>query len=313
MDYVSATLAWGPRRRANFENFSFFQSCLRLTRVSGKRSCTCGQKWNRTSTNCTRCCCVIGHGQCARQSGRAINSWKRDSLMNTPGIREHLRWRGAPIVFLLGLRELLRPLFYWHVWHIHETDISCGVPQAYCRTAFDVAIHTSRDDLSSIKPDILAMGELSADEVNIRFQRGDAVALASASGQPVGYMWMGFSSGIELEFDTFWIIRADEAVRYGAFVIPFLRGRGVYSLLNSTLNAYALERSVTRTLGSVSVLNPQSLSLPRHYNRAIAMTVFLARLRVFSFTVRKSFRAPLSYRFSWSNPSRQRDSRAAEV
>lgn len=233
--------------------------------------------------------------------------------MNIPSIREHFRWRGAPIVFLLSLRELLRPLVYWHVCHIYETEISRAVPQPYCRTAFEVAIRTSRDDLSSIKPDILAMGELSATEVDTRFQRGDAVALASASGQPVGYMWMGFSSGMELEFDTFWIIRAGEALRYGSFVIPSFRGRGVHSLLNWTLNTYALERGVTRTLGSVSVLNRQSLSLPRHYNRAIAMTVFLARFRLFSFTLRKSFRAPLSARFSCSKPSRQRDSRAAEV
>ena len=233
--------------------------------------------------------------------------------MNIPGIRELFRWRGAPIVFLLSLRELLRPLLYWHVCHIYETEISRAVPQPYCRTAFDVAILTSRDDLSSTKPNILTMGELSSAELENRFQRGDAVALASASGQPVGYMWMGFSSGMELEFDTFWIIRAGEAVRYGAFVIPSFRGCGVYSLLNSTLNSYALARGVTRTLGSVSVLNPQSLSLPRHYNRAIAMTVFLARFRMFSFTLRKSFRAPLSARFSWSNPSRQRDSRAAEI
>jgi GNAT superfamily N-acetyltransferase len=233
--------------------------------------------------------------------------------MNIPSIREHLRWRGAPIVFLLSLRELLRPLLYWHVCHIYETEISRAVPQPYCRTAFDVAIRTSRDDLSSIKPDILAMGELSATEVDTRFQRGDAVALASASGQPVGYMWMGFSSGMELEFDTFWIVRAGEALRYGSFVIPSFRGRGVHSLLNSALNTYALERGVTRTLGSVSILNRQSLSLPRHYNRAIAMTVFLARFRLFSFILRKSFRAPLSTRFSWSKPSRQRDRRAAEV
>jgi GNAT superfamily N-acetyltransferase len=233
--------------------------------------------------------------------------------MNIPSIREHLRWRGAPIVFLLSLRELLRLLFYWHVWHIYETDISRAVPQPYCRAALNVAIRTSRDDLSCIKPSILSMGELSAAELDIRFQRGDAVALASAAGQPVGYMWMGFSSGIELEFDTFWIIRAGEALRHGAFVIPSFRGCGVYSLLNSTLNAYALERGVTRTLGSVSVLNRQSLSLPRHYNRAIAMTVFLARFRLLSFTLRKSFRAPLSARFSWPNPPRQRDSRAAEV
>lgn len=219
--------------------------------------------------------------------------------MDVPSIREHLRWRGAWIVVLLSLRELLRPLVYCHVWHIYETDISRAVPQPYCRAAVEVTTCTSRDNLSSIKGNILTMGEISVAELDTRFQRGDAVALASVAGQPVGCMWLGFSNGIELEFDTYWILRADEALRYGSFVVPSFRGRGVHSLLNSALNAYALERGVTRTLGSVSVLNRQSLGLPRHYNRAIAMTVFLARFRLFSFTLRKSFRAPLSTRFTW--------------
>lgn len=221
--------------------------------------------------------------------------------MDVPNIREHLRWRGGWIVFVLSLRELLRPLLYWHVWHIYETDLSGEIPQPYARTTLEVAIYTLRDDLTSIKPGILAMGEISALELDTRFHRGDAVALASISGQPVGYMWMGFSGGIELDFDTYWILRCGEALRYGSFVAPPFRGRGVHSFLNSALNVYALERGITRTLGSVSVLNRQSLSLPRHYNRAISMTVFLVRLRPFSLTLRKSFRAPLSTRFTWSD------------
>jgi GNAT superfamily N-acetyltransferase len=222
--------------------------------------------------------------------------------MYIPNVREHFRWRGAWIVFLLFLRELLRPLLYWYVWHIYETDLSREVPQPYSRAVFDIAIYTSRDDLSSIKPCLLSKGELSAPELDTRFHRGDAVALASSSGQLVGYMWMGFSSSIELEFDTYWIIRVGEALRYGSFVIPSFRGRGIHSLLNSALNNYALQHGVTRTLGSASVLNPQSLSLARHYNRAISMTVVLARFRLLPFTLRKSFRAPLSSRFSWSTP-----------
>jgi GNAT superfamily N-acetyltransferase len=219
--------------------------------------------------------------------------------MRFPSIREHLRWRGPWIVFLLSLRELLKPLFYWYIWHIYETDIIREFPQPYSRSILNVVICTSQDDLSSIKPRLAAMGELSALEIETRFHRGDAVALASTSGEPVGYMWMGFLSGIELKFDTYWIIRTGEALRYGAFVVPSLRGRGVYSALNSALNSYALERGVTSTLGCVSVLNPQSLSLPKHYNRRISMNVFLVRTRRLSFTLLKSFRATLNYRFSW--------------
>ena len=144
------------------------------------------------------------------------------------------------------------------------------------------------------------MSELSALEIETRFHRGDVVAFASTSRELVGYiMWMAFSSGIELKFDTYWIIRTGEALRYGAFVAPSLRGRDIYSALNSALNTYALERGVTSTLGSVSILNPQSLSLPKHYNRRISMTVLLACTRLLSFTLRKSFRATLHSRFSW--------------
>jgi hypothetical protein len=219
--------------------------------------------------------------------------------MRIPGIRESLRWRGPWIVCLLSFRELFKPLFYWYVWHIYETDLIREFPQPYSLSILDVVIYTSQDDLSSIKPRLVAMGELSALEIETRFHRGDALAFTSTSGEPVGYMWMAFSSGIELEFDTYWIIRTGEALRYGAFVVPSFRGRGIYSVLNSALNRYALERGVTSTLGSISVLNPQSLSLPKHYKRRISMTIFVARTRLFSFTFRKSFRAPLHSRFSW--------------
>ena len=215
-------------------------------------------------------------------------------------IRDSLRWRGLWIVCLLSIRELLRPLFYWYIWHIYESDLVHQFPQPYSSSMLDIVIYTSQADLSSIKPRLVAMGELSALEIETRFHRGDAIALASSSGQPVGYMWMAFSSGVELAFDTYWIIRTGEALRYGAFVLPCFRGRGIYSALNSALNKYALECGVTNTLGSVSVLNPQSLSLPKHYKRRASMTVFVARTRLPYFTFRKSFRAPLHSRFSWS-------------
>jgi GNAT superfamily N-acetyltransferase len=181
-----------------------------------------------------------------------------------------------------------------------RTDLTREVPQPYSTAKFEVVVCTARDELADIKPRILSMGELSAAEVERRFCRGDAVALACSSGEPVGYMWMGFCSGIELGFDTCWIIRNGEALRYGSFVIPAFRGHGVHSVVNCALNNYALERGVTRTLGSVSALNRQSLSLAKHYHRASAMTVLLVRFRLRSFTMRTSWRAPLASRFLWA-------------
>jgi GNAT superfamily N-acetyltransferase len=219
--------------------------------------------------------------------------------MSNPGIKESFRWRGPWILFLLSLRELFKPLFYWYAWHIYETDLVHAFPQPYSRSAAGVVIYNSQADLSSIQPALAAMGELSAPEIEARFVRGDALACAYLSGEPAGYMWLAFAGGMELAFDTFWILRPGEALRYGAFVLPRFRGHGLYSVLNTALNKHALAHGITSTLGSVSILNPQSLSLPKHYQRRIAITLFVARTRPFSYTFRKSFRAPLKSRFSY--------------
>jgi hypothetical protein len=63
--------------------------------------------------------------------------------MPHPDIREHLRWRGPWIVFLLSLRELLRPRFDWYVWRVYETDLSHEIPRPYSHPIFDVVIYTS--------------------------------------------------------------------------------------------------------------------------------------------------------------------------
>ena len=219
--------------------------------------------------------------------------------MHVRKIRESLRWRGPWIACLLFLRELFKPVLYWYVLNIYETDISAEISQPYSRESAEVTTYTAADDVSTIQPSLNSINALSTAQLALRFQRGDAVVVASFSGRPVGYMWLAFATGIELEFGTCWIIRGGEALRYDSFVIPSCRGRGVHSILNAAANAYARERGAIRTLGSTSALNPQSLSLPKHYNRAIAMTLLLVRFRFRSFTIRKSFRAPLTSRFSW--------------
>src|ERR1700688_100662 len=45
-------------------------------------------------------------------------SWKSST------VREALRSRGAFVFFLLGLREIFRPLLYWHVFCIFEIDLT---------------------------------------------------------------------------------------------------------------------------------------------------------------------------------------------
>jgi hypothetical protein len=155
------------------------------------------------------------------------------------------------------------------------------------------------DDADSLTTMIASMGELAPGEVARRLSNGHLVAVAFSGEQPVGYMWLAFSCLPETIFDTSWVIRPGEVVRYNSFVIPPFRGRGVHSVVNAASSCYARERGVARALGAVSVLNPQSMSLPRHYRRAIKMTVFFAKFHGAKWTIRKSFDAPLDSRFSW--------------
>jgi hypothetical protein len=212
--------------------------------------------------------------------------------------RESFRWRDPFILSLLALREILSPLFYWHVWHIFETDISQQIPQPYSKEDAQVKVYVPEDRLI-IQEQISAMGELEAAEVGLRFARGDLIAIAFVKEQPVGYMWAALSSGLEHAYDTCWIVRPREAVKYGSFVHPAFRGHRIHSCLNSAVCSYLSKRGFIRTLSSVSILNTQSLSLPRHNNTTIAMTVLIARIRKVNWTIRKSFRAPLESRFSW--------------
>ena len=88
--------------------------------------------------------------------------------------------------------------------------------------------------------EVAAMGEISREEAEKRLQRGDALAMAYASAEPAGYGWISFSSGVvELDFGVTWIVHPCEAVRYGNFVHPKWRGRGIQSAINTAVNEYA--------------------------------------------------------------------------
>jgi hypothetical protein len=164
-------------------------------------------------------------------------------------IREHLRWRGAFIVALHTLRKLMSPLVYWDLWHIYETDISKQVPQPYAREEFAIRICGIADNPNSLTVMIASLGDLAPKEVASRLARGHFAAVAFSGEQPVGYMWLAFSCVPEELFDTSWVIRLGEAVRYNSFVIPPFRGRGVHSLLNTAVNCYSAARLAVSPMG----------------------------------------------------------------
>ena len=165
-------------------------------------------------------------------------------------IREAWRWRGPLIVFQLALREICRPLFYWHVFDIFEIDVvRQGVPQAYAAETVDVAIYPGTGDLEKAKAEIISMRRLQPAEVSSRFDRGDKVAIAYIAGEPTGYAWMSFTSGVvELAFKITWIVGPGEGIRYDTFVLPKMARSK-----DSQLSAFSHSRRRTRSWDPANV------------------------------------------------------------
>jgi L-amino acid N-acyltransferase YncA len=109
---------------------------------------------------------------------------------------------------------------------------------------------------------------------------------------------MTFSSGMDLAFGTTWILHPHEGTQYGAFVRPQWRGHGIFSVMNVALNTHAQQRGVLRSIGSISVLNSQSLSMARRLGKKKIMTVIVGRVRGVNWTFRRAFGAPLNSRFA---------------
>jgi L-amino acid N-acyltransferase YncA len=214
-------------------------------------------------------------------------------------ISETLRWRGFWVLLLLGARNVLRPIIYWHVYRIFAADIASQAPEPYAREKIETQIHVRDGDcLDKALAEVAAMGEISREEAEKRLQRGDALAMAYASAEPVGYGWISFANGaVELAFGVTWIVRPGEAVRYGNFVHPRWRGRGIQSSINTAVSEYARERGVSVALASISTMNAQSLSLARHYNRATVMKVTLIYVRPFNWRFCRASGAPFAARF----------------
>ena len=233
---------------------------------------------------------------------RAIHMEKSLSqkLRELPSV---LRWRGPFRLLLLVAREVLSPLVYWHVFHIFETDLRLPLPESYARERFEVRVYSGSEDLEAHQAELASMGELQPSEIATRFRRGDVAIVAYEGSKPVGYVWLIFSSGVELAFRLHWILNSHEALRHGSYVLPDWRGRGIHSFLNHAVNHYARQHGIIRTLASISVLNTQSLSLANHFQKAPTMTLIVLRVRGVNWTYRRAIGAPLKSRFSTSYES----------
>ena len=208
-------------------------------------------------------------------------------------------WRGVRIFLVLGVRNILRPIIYWHVYRIFARDIASQVPEQYAKEKIATKIYARDRGCPEVAlNEVAAMGEIPREEVETRLNRGDALAMAYVAAEPAGYGWISFAShAVELAFGVTWIVRPGEAVRYGNFVHPKWRGRGIQSSINTAVNEYACERGVSTTLASISTMNTQSLSLANHYNRATIMKVTLIHVRPFNWKFCRAPGAPFESRF----------------
>ncbi|HVA94068.1 MAG TPA: hypothetical protein VNI36_04115 [Candidatus Dormibacteraeota bacterium] len=223
----------------------------------------------------------------------------RKRSWNWSTIQEALRWRGPYISFLLGLREILRPVVYWHVFCIFEIDlIHQPDPKPFADRKVDVKIYAGAGDIETAEGEIVSMGQLEPEEVRSRFSRGDKAAIAYVDGEPAGYAWMSFTSGaVELAFEVTWIAGPGESIRYDYFVLPKWRGLRIFSCLNSAILSCARGLGILRTFSSISTVNRQSMSLAKHDRRTPAMKVTLVHVRALHWMFQKTTGAPFESRF----------------
>jgi L-amino acid N-acyltransferase YncA len=163
----------------------------------------------------------------------------------------------------------------------------------------EARVYTRQRNTDKAQAEVVALGELDPDEISRRLDRGDALAMVYRAGEPAGYGWLSFSSGcVDLAFGFTWIVRPHEAVKYGNFVHPKWRGRGIQSSVNAAVNAYARDIGICRTLASISTLNTQSMSLVRHYRKPSTMNVTLVQFRAIHWTISRASGPPFESRFA---------------
>lgn len=221
-------------------------------------------------------------------------------------VLDMLRWRGPLSFLLLTVREIFNPIVYWHVFYVLENDLTHQPPILYAKKHFGVRFYQGEAEIARIGPQLSALGELTVDEILVRAQRGDLVAVAFAGSEPVGYSWMSRSSELPLVFNATWVMHPNEAVLYGSFVLPRWRGQGVHSWLDLALNGRAREDGLVRTIGSMAVYNRQTLALAKHTKKNRIMIVALARIRGFDCPRVIALGSPFGSRFRLGGSSAQK-------
>jgi len=224
--------------------------------------------------------------------------------------QEALFWQHPLTVLLVAIRRFCRPFIDWDVLDVFETDLRLPLPESYSKEKLDVRIYRGNGDLKRAVEDLTSFNDLLPADIELKFARGDVVTAAYSAGGVVGCAWLAFANGIEHVFGTSWIIRPTEALRYDSYVRPDWRGRAIHSVLNATMNRYAREHGILRTLGEISVFNTQSMSLAKHFRKIRTMRVIFIKVRAVKWTYRKAIGAPFESRFAITPGLPCRSSRA---
>jgi GNAT superfamily N-acetyltransferase len=199
---------------------------------------------------------------------------------------EILRWRGVWCSFAIFIRRILRPVFDLQVFHIVETDIEAAVRCGEPVPVFPVRIFTWADGVDFVTSEQAPILALERADVAERLREGDEVAVAYCGKQVIGCAWAAFHRRLPIPHQTVWNIKAGEAVLYRSFVLPEWRGKRVHRSLDHALNINLHKRGIERGLGSMSVLNPQTLSLARRNGRKFVMKLWVLHVPALNWTWR---------------------------
>lgn len=215
-----------------------------------------------------------------------------------------IRWRGLHRVALIAAQDVLRPLVEWQVFKILENDVASDAAQTDPFSAkFAVKIFWLDDHPEIVEAELAPILRLEPTDVRGRLREGDAVAVSYAGDQVIGCAWASFRRKVPLPMDTVWRIQPGQAVLYNSFVLPEWRGKRVHRSLDVALNAFMLRHGIHTTIGSMSTLNPQTLSLAKRNGKRFVMTLFLLRIPALDWTWRYATGRPWHMHFGTATPA----------
>jgi GNAT superfamily N-acetyltransferase len=213
-------------------------------------------------------------------------------------VREIIRWRGPWRAAALVAREALRLVVAWQIYHVVEHNLELDVEESVAAEAgFPVKIFKLEHGVDRVVAELAPLLAHEPTEVAERLREGDAAMIAYHDNEVIGCCWAAFRRNVPLPLNTVWHIGPGEAVLYNSFVLPKWRGKRVHQSLDMAACADMREHGIRRVLGSMSALNPQTLSLAKRSGKQFVMKLFLVHVPLLGWTWRYATGRPLHAHF----------------